>query len=111
MGMRVTRTAWFGPKRLIGWGWSPVTWQGWLLTAAAVAVAGVSAVRWPRASPVPAIVVVVAYLLAVLLTGDPPGGPRSRPDRLCAKTRDSLARVRDCNPCGEGGAPGDDCGN
>jgi hypothetical protein len=24
---------WFGPKR-IGWGWRPVTWQGWLITVA-----------------------------------------------------------------------------
>ena len=22
---------WFGPKRL-GWGWRPLTWQGWLIT-------------------------------------------------------------------------------
>lgn len=27
------KTSWFGPKR-IGWGWRPVTWQGWAVTAA-----------------------------------------------------------------------------
>jgi hypothetical protein len=26
---------WFGPKKL-GWGLSPITWQGWALTAAMV---------------------------------------------------------------------------
>lgn len=30
------RRPWFGPKR-IGWGLRPVTWQGWLVTVAAVA--------------------------------------------------------------------------
>ena len=26
---------WFGPKRY-GWGWSPVTWEGWVATLAVV---------------------------------------------------------------------------
>jgi hypothetical protein len=28
---RVTDKPWFGPK-LLGWGWRPIPWQGWLLT-------------------------------------------------------------------------------
>jgi len=28
---RVTKEPWFGPKRW-GWGWRPITWQGWLLS-------------------------------------------------------------------------------
>lgn len=34
-------SSWFRPKRL-GFGWSPATWEGWLVTALLVlAVAGV----------------------------------------------------------------------
>lgn len=33
-----SRRPWFGPKR-VGWGISPQTWQGWVLTAAFLAVA------------------------------------------------------------------------
>ncbi|MDQ4212904.1 hypothetical protein [Microbacterium capsulatum] len=31
------KNPWFRPKRT-GWGWSPNTWQGWLITALAVAI-------------------------------------------------------------------------
>jgi len=30
--MLETFASWFGPKR-IGYGWRPITWQGWLVTA------------------------------------------------------------------------------
>ena len=34
---------WFRPKT-IGWGWSPASWEGWLVTAlAAAAIAGTAA--------------------------------------------------------------------
>jgi hypothetical protein len=36
-GNQPGRRPWFGPKR-IGYGLSPQTWQGWLITAAFVAV-------------------------------------------------------------------------
>jgi len=25
---RLTNKPWFGPKRLIGWGWAPTSWEG-----------------------------------------------------------------------------------
>ena len=28
----LTKKAWFGPKRYVGWGWTPTRWQGWLVT-------------------------------------------------------------------------------
>jgi hypothetical protein len=34
----MSRKPWFGRKR-IGFGWRPVTWQGWLLILVIVAVA------------------------------------------------------------------------
>ena len=33
----ITKHPWFGPKTGMGWGWTPVTWQGWLVTLACVA--------------------------------------------------------------------------
>lgn len=29
---------WFGPKTWGGWGWQPVTWEGWLSTIVLVAI-------------------------------------------------------------------------
>lgn len=31
------RRGWFAPKR-VGYGWRPVTWQGWLITVAPGAI-------------------------------------------------------------------------
>ena len=31
---RATKKAWFGPKRVIGRGWSPYSWEGWLVQVA-----------------------------------------------------------------------------
>ncbi len=28
----ITRRPWFVPKRHFGWGWSPASWQGWVVT-------------------------------------------------------------------------------
>jgi hypothetical protein len=42
---RITSTAWFGPKQITGWGWTPTSWQGWALTFAwTVVVVAVSLV-------------------------------------------------------------------
>ena len=40
---------WFGPKRY-GWGWRPVSWQGWLLVALFVAFVAWNAMRIDAAS-------------------------------------------------------------
>jgi len=34
---RLTKKPWFGPKYL-GWGWRPITWEGWLSTLAFIGV-------------------------------------------------------------------------
>jgi len=70
---RLTRSPWFGPKRYVGWGWRPCSWQGWLVTVAflaGVVAAGVTLHLWWT------VPLVVAYLVVVVLTGDPPGPPR-----------------------------------
>lgn len=75
MRARVTKTAWFGPKVHVGWGWSIRSWQGWLATAVLVALPIAASAHDGHAHPVLIVVVVVAFLLVLVLTGDPPGGP------------------------------------
>jgi MFS superfamily sulfate permease-like transporter len=35
--MNTSTRHWFGPK-LFGWGWRPITWQGWLITLLLITV-------------------------------------------------------------------------
>lgn len=70
----MTRTPWFGPKRHLGWGWAPCSWQGWLATAVFLGALVPLAVL-PR-RPWLVAVLVVAYGVVIVATGDPPGGPR-----------------------------------
>ena len=75
---RLTRTPWFEPKRYFGWGWRVATWQGWVATAIfAVLFVGALAVFGGVARWVAVAVVLLAYLVVVVLTGTPPGGPRA----------------------------------
>lgn len=71
---RVTRSAWFGPKRIVGWGWTARTWQGWVVSVVFVVaiVASALARYWVLSGAL-----LVAFVLVVVFTGDPPGGPRS----------------------------------
>jgi len=80
---RVTRTAWFGPKRYFGWGWAVKSWRGALTTVVFVGLNGAASVwRGPgnRLGFLLAAhgVLIVLFLAVVVLTGDPPGGPRPR---------------------------------
>ena len=74
MPLRVTKKAWFGPKRTIGWGWTPVSWEGWLTMGVFLVLVLLSVVIWQGTGTVIAATVLVGALLVVtLLTGDPPG--------------------------------------
>lgn len=73
---RLTRKPWFGPKRLIGWGWAPASWQGWLVMAVfLVAVAAVAVLLTGTARALAAVALLVILLLTTYLTGEPPGPP------------------------------------
>ena len=74
----VTKRAWFGPKKYIGWGWNVSTWQGVVVTVLAGILIAFSLVVLHRtaAGYFAAVLVVVVYLGVVVLTGDPPGGPK-----------------------------------
>jgi hypothetical protein len=70
---RVTKTAWFGPKRW-GWGWSPVSWQGWAVTVGFAVISQILKQVLPRRrATLVTLGMVVAFLGVVVLTGDAPG--------------------------------------
>ena len=73
---RVTAKPWFGPRRF-GWGWSPVSWQGWLVTLAFLALMGGDlAVFRKSLTGAIGLLILIGVLVAVCyLTGGKPGGP------------------------------------
>ena len=76
MSLRVTRKAWFGPKRVLGWGWSPVSWEGGLVGATFIVLTLASVIFWQGTGAMIAVAVLIGLLLViVVLTGDPPGSP------------------------------------
>lgn len=78
MSLRVTSKAWFGPKKVLGWGWSPTSWEGGLVSAGFIVLTVASVIIWPGPGAVIAVSVLIGLLLIiVVMTGDPPGGPTS----------------------------------
>jgi hypothetical protein len=76
---RITSTAWFGPKRGLGWGWTPTSWQGWLVSLMWVValVAGALVLALGGNAVVMLIfeaLAIALFFVVVALTGDPPGG-------------------------------------
>jgi hypothetical protein len=72
----ITKHPWFGPKEF-GWGWRPVSWQGWLATGVFVAVVG-AAVAYFKPTLTALLIGLVsfaAFLGVIFLTGSKPGGP------------------------------------
>lgn len=64
---------WFGPRRM-GWGLSPVSPEGWIVTALMV-VASQALKRGDRNRRGAQIAVAVVYVFVALLKGTAPGGP------------------------------------
>jgi len=73
----ITRTPWFGPKKHLGWGWTPITWQGWVVTALFCVLAPLVVVRLGPGFPgvCGLILCIAAFLGVCVLTGTKPGGP------------------------------------
>ena len=72
----ITSRLWFGPRRF-GWGWTPVTWEGWALTIVAVIAVGAIGYFFGH-SPlgIAAMLLCLAvFCVIVVLTGGRPGGP------------------------------------
>jgi len=73
---RPNATPWFARRRL-GWGWRPITWQGWVISLILVALAA-SALTLFRRSPASIgalAVIATAYALAARATGTALGEP------------------------------------
>jgi hypothetical protein len=71
----ITRHPWFGTKKYIGWGWRPISWEGWAVTIlwlASVFAAHLLMGATPAFTAV-AIGLVVLLLVICWLTGLPPG--------------------------------------
>ena len=70
----ITKHPWFGPK-LIGWGWTPISWEGWLATALCAAIVILAGVVFQGSLMfVYVTIAAVSALLAIcLLTGTRPG--------------------------------------
>jgi hypothetical protein len=66
--------AWFGPRRL-GWGLSPVSPEGWAVTAVAIA-AIIAVTALTRHHWWLSVLVVIVLLAVVFLKGTSPGGPQ-----------------------------------
>lgn len=71
----ITKNPWFGPKRGIGWGWTPVSWQGWLVSALFVAVVVWASIafRGTAMTIYVSLAAVAALVVVCLLTGTRPG--------------------------------------
>jgi hypothetical protein len=72
----ITKRPWFGPKRYSGWGWTPVSWQGWAVTLVFLVVVIACRVHFGGGVPgaIAIVVCLAAYLGVISLTGTRPGG-------------------------------------
>ena len=69
----LTQRPWFGPRRF-GWGWTPYSWQGWLVTAVFLAgiILGEEFLHGVLKLGV-IIALFVLYLAVCVFTGERPG--------------------------------------
>jgi hypothetical protein len=81
------RKAWFGPRRM-GWGLSPVSAEGWAVSAAAAAAA-IALATADRRDRWSALLVVVLLLVIVFLKGTSPGGSRAWAEFQASKDREN----------------------
>jgi len=76
----ITKQPWFGPKSSFGWGWTPITWQGWTVTGLYLLtiLGGVEYVAVYRHDALTAmfiaVVITAALFVVIRLTGTEPGG-------------------------------------
>jgi hypothetical protein len=65
---------WFGPRRA-GWGWSPITWQGWVMTVGVLVAVVAGVVAQEGALLAFGIALVPVLIVVSVLKGTSPGGP------------------------------------
>jgi uncharacterized membrane protein YbaN (DUF454 family) len=71
---RITKKEWFG-KKLIGWGYRPISLEGWVVTIVFL-VASIAAIVYNKRSAtgyaILAVLLIILFIIAYL-TGDTPG--------------------------------------
>jgi hypothetical protein len=72
------RRYWFGPKRWLGWGWTPTTWEGWAVTGGSIVIFTVAVSTRTLAGTIVAVLDFVALFVVMARTGTKPGGPGLR---------------------------------
>lgn len=75
----LTKKPWFGPKRYVGWGLSPRTWQGVVVMLVFVALILLTDVFFLKDLILRLVAVGILFVLFILitiLTGGKPGGPK-----------------------------------
>lgn len=70
---------WFGPRGWGGWGWQPVSWEGWVVTGAAAALIVAVLARWGEDRAGGPVIAVASALIAIcILKGTSPGSVRAK---------------------------------
>jgi hypothetical protein len=71
---RITKKAWFG-KRILSWGYRPVSLEGWLITIVFLVVSIADIVYNKRSATGYAVlaVLLITFFIIAYLTGDAPG--------------------------------------
>jgi hypothetical protein len=87
-GMRtvplVGEKAWFGPRRF-GWGLSPITIEGWIVTGVMLGLGFAAARKWPG-NQVARAVPSVGLAAIALAKGTAPGGRQARSAFLASRS-------------------------
>ena len=74
----VGKKLWFGPRRWGGWGWTPITWEGWAVAAVFGLTVVLGAWLLPASVIGPmALALAVALVGVCIAKGTPPGGPKA----------------------------------
>jgi hypothetical protein len=75
----VGRKLWFGPRGFGGWGWTPVSWEGWAVTIGFFVIAVCLGVAVEKSVARVATIVLVVIVLGICTAkGTSPGGPKAR---------------------------------
>lgn len=71
---RITKKAWFG-KRILGWGYRPISLEGWLVTAVFLAAifAGIAYIEETATRYALLAVILIVFHIIIYLTGNAPG--------------------------------------
>ena len=65
---------WFGPRRA-GWGWSPITWQGWVATVGVLVAVVASVLVHDGVALGLSVALLPVLIVMCVLKGTSPGGP------------------------------------